>query len=138
MIISAYLSFNGNCDEAFKFYEKCLGAKIVASIPYEGTPAGKDAPADWQKKILHVRLVKGEQVLMGSDAPPGHFQKPQGVSVCISVDKAEEAEKIFKALSEKASEMHMPLQETFWAERFGMFVDRYGIAWMINCEGKKH
>ena len=70
---------------------------------------------------------------MGSDAPPQYFQKPQGFSVSCSVNKPEDAERIFKALSEKGS-VQMPLQQTFWAKKFGMFTDQFGIPWMISCE----
>ena len=84
-------------------------------------------------KILHTRLIVGDNVLMGSDAPPERYEKPQGFFVTLGVDTPAEAERIFKALSEKGT-LHMPLQETFWAVRFGMLVDQFDIPWMINCE----
>lgn len=134
MKINPYLhSFSGQCEEAFKFYEKALGGKIVAMITYSGSPMAKDTPPEWQNKILHARLVVGENTIMGSDAMPDRFEKPQGFSVTINVETAEEAERVFKALSEKAT-VRCPLEETFWAIRFGMLVDRFGIPWMINCE----
>jgi PhnB protein len=77
--------------------------------------------------------VVGEQTLMGSDAPPDRYDEPKGFSINIGVDTAEEAERIFAALSEKAK-VQMPIQETFWAVRFGMLTDQFGIPWMINCE----
>ncbi len=135
MEINPYLLFDGRCEEAFKFYERCLGGNIETMMPHEGTPAAEHAPANWLKKILHARLnVKGG-ILMGSDAPPGHYEKPQGFSVSLSLNDPKEAERIFHDLSEKA-EIHMPLAPTFWAERFGMLTDRFGIPWMINCEKK--
>jgi PhnB protein len=133
MKLNAYLMFSGQCEEAFRFYEKCLGGKIVFQITYSESPMADKTAADWRKKIMHMRLVVGDQVLMGSDAPPDRFQKPQGFSVSIGVDTPAEAERIYKGLSEKG-EICMALQETFWAQRFGMFVDRYGTPWMINCE----
>jgi PhnB protein len=133
MHITPYLFFNGRCAEAFKFYEKCLGAKIVAMITHAETPAVKDTPPDWQQKIIHARLLVGDQMLMGSDAPPDHYQKPQGVSVTVSVDKPEDAERIHAALGD-GGEVSMPIAETFWARRFGMVNDKFGISWMINCE----
>jgi PhnB protein len=90
-------------------------------------------PSEWRNKILHARLVIGDQVLMGSDAPPEHYQKPQGFSVSIGLKDTAEAERIFHALAEKGT-VQMPIQETFWAARFGMLVDQFGTPWMINCE----
>ena len=135
MHLNAYLMFKGQCEEAFAFYEKCLGGKIAFKMTYGETPAAKQTAPDWQKKIIHERLVVGDQVLMGSDAPPDRFEKPQGFSVSIGVDTPAEAERIYKALSENG-EIHMAIQETFWAQRFAMFVDKFGAPWMINCEKK--
>ena len=133
MQLSPYLFFNGQCEEAFKFYEKCLGGKIDAMMPHEGTPAADHVPAEWRTKILHARMVIGDQVLMASDAPPNQFHPPQGFSVSIQVTDPAEAERIFRALTENGTAT-MPMAETFWAARFGMLVDRFGIPWMINCD----
>jgi PhnB protein len=135
MQLNAYLMFKGQCEEAFSFYEKCLGGKIAFKMTYGESPAAKQAAPDWQKKIVHERLEVSGQVLMGSDAPPDRFQKPQGFSVSIGVDTPAEAERIYKALSE-SGEIWMTIQETFWAQRFAMFVDKFGTPWMINCEKK--
>ena len=133
MKLNSYLFFNGQCEAAFKFYEKCLGSKIEAMLTHEGTPAEQDVPSEWRKKILHARLTVGDQALMGSDAPPERYDKPQGFSVSLNVDKPAEAERIFRALSENGK-VQMPLEQTFWAVRFGMCVDRFGTPWMVNCE----
>jgi PhnB protein len=133
MQMNNYLFFNGNCEVAFKFYAKCLGGKIDAMMTHEGTPAAGGVPADWAKKILHARLAVGDAVLMASDAPPEHYSKPQGFSININVIDAAEAERLFKALSEGGN-VTMPIAETFWAVRFGMFTDKFGIPWMVNCE----
>jgi len=133
MQLNPYLTFNGQCEAAFKFYEKCLGGKIEAMLTHEGTPAEQQVPPEWRKKILHARLTVGDQVLMASDAPPDRYEKPQGFSVSLNIDNAGEAERIFRALSENGS-VQMPLQQTFWAVRFGMLVDRFGTPWMVNCE----
>lgn len=132
MQLNPYLFFDGNCEEAFKFYESALGAKIESILLHEGTPAAKDVPANWQKKVLHACLNVDGQILMASDAPPGRFEKPQGFSISISIKEPKEAEKIFHALEENAT-VHMPIGKTFWAERFGMLTDRFGVPWMINC-----
>jgi PhnB protein len=136
MRLNPYLVFNGQCEEAFKFYEKCLGGKIVAMITHAGTPAEAYVPPEWQKKIMHARMSVGEDVLMGSDAPPkgeGAYQPPSGMSVSLQIQDLAEAERVFKALSDKGT-VRMPFAETFWAKGFGMFVDRFGIPWMINCQ----
>jgi PhnB protein len=134
MQINPYLFFNGNCEDAFKFYARVLGGKIEAMLPHEGSPAEGHVPAEWRKKIMHARLNVGGEVLMASDAPPGRSEGAmKGFSVSLNVDKAAEAERIFKALSEKGT-VRMPLEKTFWAARFGMLVDQFGTPWMINCE----
>ena len=81
-------------------------------------------------------MTFGDQVLMASDAPPEHHRPMQGFSVSLSVEEPAEADRIFDAFSE-AGEITMPIQETFWAHRFGMLVDRFGTPWMINCEKKQ-
>jgi len=128
-----YLNFNGQCDAAFKFYEKCLVGKIAFKMTYGESPMAKETPPERHNRILHARLIVGNAVIMGSDTPPECYQKPQGFSVSINVEKPEEAERVFTALSEKGS-VGMPITETFWALRFGMLVDQFGIPWMINCE----
>jgi PhnB protein len=137
MQLSAYLFFNGNCEAAFKFYEQCLGGKIEAMTTYEGTPNAQHVPAEWRKKIMHTRLTVDGQALMGSDAPPnapgGGYEKPKGFSVSLQTKDTAEAERVFRALAE-SGQVQMPIQETFWAARFGMCVDRFGIPWMVNCE----
>ena len=133
MQLNPYLLFNGDCEAAFKFYEKCLGGKIEAMMTNAGTPAEAHVPAEWRDKILHARLVVGDQVLMASDAPPDQYSQPKGISVSIQLKDKAEAERIFNELAENGT-MQMPFQETFWSPGFGMCTDRFGIPWMINCE----
>ena len=133
MELNPYLLFNGQCEAAFKFYEKVLRGKIVAMMPHEGTPAASHVPPEWLKKIIHARLVVGDKVLMGSDAPPDRYQETKGFSISVGVDTPAEAERIFHALSENGK-VHMPMEKTFFAERFGMLADQFGIPWMIICE----
>ena len=90
-------------------------------------------PPEWRNKIMYARLAVGDTILMGSDAPPDRYQQMQGFSVTLNVNEAHEAERVFSALSEKGT-VQMPIQETFWAVRFGMLVDQFGTPWMINCE----
>jgi PhnB protein len=132
MKLNPYLHFNGDCEQAFKFYEKCLGGKLTM-MAHRGSQAEAQCPPDWLDKILHARLVVGNETLMGSDAPPQYQLKPQGFCVSIGVNDPAEAERIYSALSENGT-IRMPLQETFWARRFGMFIDQFGTPWMVNCE----
>ena len=133
MQFNAYLIFNGQCEEAFQFYEQAFGGKIEALIPHAGSPAESSVPAEWAAKIMHGRLRVGDSTLMGSDAPPGRYQAPQGVFVNVGVKDPAEADRLFQALSENGSVI-MPVQKTFWATRFAMLVDRFGTPWMLNCE----
>ena len=133
MQLNPYLMFDGKCEAAFKFYEQALGGQIVAMMPHEGSPMESQVSAEWRKKIMHARMTVGDKVLMGSDAPPGHHQPMQGFSVTLSIDDPAEADRVFQALSPGAT-VQMPIQETFWAKRFGMLVDQFGTPWMINCE----
>src|ERR1035441_7123037 len=107
MYINAYLLFNGQCEEAFKFYEQCLGGKIEAMLPHTGTPAAEQVPPEWRDKILHARLVVGDQALMASDCPPDRYQEPKGFSVSLQLKDPAEAERIFHALAENCN-VHIP------------------------------
>jgi PhnB protein len=130
--LNPYLHFIGECEAAFKFYEKALGAKIESMFTFKETPAAEQVPPEWRSKIMHARLDVSGQGLMGSDVPPDRYQKPDGFSVSLGIKEVADAERIFHALEENAT-VTMPLQQTFWAARFGMLVDQFGIPWMINC-----
>jgi PhnB protein len=133
MKVNPYLLFNGDCEAAFKLYERVLGGKITLISRFEESPMAGQTPAEWGKKILHISMELKGQMLMGSDCPPGNYEKPQGFSVSINVTDPSEADYLFAALSE-GGQVKMPIQKTFWAERFGMLEDRFGIPWMVNCE----
>jgi PhnB protein len=133
MQLNPYLSFDGQCEAAFKFYEQCLGGKIVAMMTYGGSPMEGQTPPEWRDKIMHARLIIGDEVLMGSDAPPERYERAKGISVTLGIENPADAERIFHALAQNGT-VQMPIQETFWAARFGMLVDRFDIPWMINCE----
>ena len=133
MNVTPYLLFNGNCAEAFKFYEQALGGKIEMISTFAGTPAAEHAPPEWQDKVMHASMSVGDTRLMCSDAPPGQYSQPQGLSVAIGLNDAAKGEQIFNALAENGT-VQMPYQATFWAAGFGMCVDRFGIPWMVNVE----
>ena len=136
MLCNPYLVFNDNCEQAFKFYEKVLGGKIIAMTTFGETPGGEQQEPGFRDKIMHARMEFGGNTLMASDSPASYFEPTKGMSVALNVDSPEDAERIFEAFSEGA-EIKMPLQETFWAVRFGMLTDRFGTPWMINCEKKQ-
>ena len=133
MNLNTYIFFTGQCKEAFEHYAKVLGGKIEMMMPHTGSPAEQHVPADWRDKILHARLLIGENVLMASDAPPGHQSNTTGFAVNISLKDPIEGERIFKALADSGTVI-MPYGETFWAVRYGMLTDRFGITWMVNVE----
>jgi len=132
MDLTPYLNFNGQCEEAFKFYESCFGGKIVAMVSFEAAGSASHVPEGWAGKIMHAQMTVGHQVLMGSDAPTGRYEKPQGFSMSAHAETPADAERVFQALAEKGN-VTMPLQQTAWAARFGMLTDRFGIPWMVNC-----
>ncbi len=133
MQINIHLPFQGNCEEAFKLYEQTLGGKITFMGHYKEMPDQSMTPPGWEDKIMHASIQIGGVTLMGADAPPNHFQKAAGMDVSVNVKDPAEAERVFATLSE-GGQVRMPLEETFWAKKFGMCTDRFGIPWMINCE----
>lgn len=132
MTISPYLFFKGNCAEAMKFYEQATGGKIDMMMPHAGTPMENEVPADWKNKVMHASMKLGDTWLMASDAPPDFQSEFGGFSVAVEVKTPEEAERMYKALSE-GGRITMPMEETFWAYRFGMFVDKFGVPWIIGA-----
>jgi PhnB protein len=132
MQISPHLTFNGKCEEAFKFYQQCLGGNIQTMMTWGESPMADQVPSEWRDRIIHATLIVGDSALGGGDSPPDRYEAPRGITVAIQIDDVADAERIFGALSERGS-VTMPLQQTFWALRFGMVVDRFGIPWMVNC-----
>ena len=135
MQMTPYLSFNGQCEEALGFYERSLGAKVGAVFRYEGTPLAQQVPSDWKNKVMHASITVGEQLLMAGDVAPDQYEVPKGFSLSLQMADTREAERIYEDLAE-GGRIVMPLAETFWAARFGMVVDRFGIPWLINCEAE--
>jgi PhnB protein len=130
MKLHTYLNYGGNCEEAFRFYEKNLDGKITMMMRYADQPDPQNAPPGTEKFILYANMTIGETQLMGSDVPPERFQPMRSVYLSLAVDSSEEAERIFKLLNE-GGEVFMPMAETFFAFRFGMLRDRFGTSWMI-------
>lgn len=132
MQVNPYLFYNGNCEAAFKYYEKVLGAKIEAMMTHEGAPAEMKVSPERMKKIMHAKLTIDGEVLMAGDAPPDYFKQPQGFAVSLQVEDPVNAERRFKALAEGGT-ITMAFAPTFFSKGFGMCIDQFGMPWMVNC-----
>jgi len=106
-----YLSFNGQCEAAFRFYEQRLGATRGGMFPYANSPMAGDVPREWEAKIMHGSITLGGLTIAGADPPPGQYERPKGFRISIE----------------------MPIQQTFWSVRFGVLTDQFGIPWTISC-----
>ena len=142
-VIHPYLSFNGNCEAAFTFYQSVFGGKLEL-YRFKDTPppaAGGYPVAENEKdRVMHVTLPIGEHgALMGCDTSDssGHIAKfGDNIGLSICADSPEEAKRIFNALSQ-GGQITMPIEKTFWADLFGMCIDQFGISWMVNYEAGK-
>ena len=132
MQTSTHLHFNGNCREAFDFYARTFGGKIVFSMTYGESPGAEKTSPESRNKIIHARIDFGGQFLLGCDTPAERYRTPEGFNVMAAVEQPAEAERIFATLAD-GGQVTMPVQETFWAHRFGMVTDRFGTPWMVNC-----
>ena len=131
VLANPYLTFDGRCREAFEFYAKLLGGEIEGIMTHGESPSAGEVPAPWRSKVMHAQLNLRDSVLMGSDATPERYERPTGFAIAVHVDSAADAKRVFDALAE-GGRVDMPLQETFWAKRFGMVTDRFNIPWMVN------
>lgn len=128
-----YLNFDGNCRDAMQFYERCFGGELFLMKFSEG---GGNIPPDTGERIMHARLTSGHAQLMASDTMPGHglpFRQGNNFWIMVPCESTDEVDRLFAALGVKG-QVTMPLQSTFWAARFGMLTDQYGINWMLNFE----
>jgi PhnB protein len=133
MQMNPYLSFKGDCEAAFAFYAQHLGGIPGATFRYEGSPMAGEVPPAWSDKVMHGSVTIAGQVLMGGDVAPDRYEAPKGFTLSLQMRDASEAERIFSALA-GGGQILVPLARTFWAERFGMVIDRFGVPWTINCE----
>ena len=131
--LTAYISFKGDCEDAFRFYEEALGAKPGLIFRYADSPMADVVPEGWDTKIMHGSVTIGAYRLEGADVPPERYTEPKGFSLSLNVSTCEEAERVFEELANEGRIVY-PIEKTFWSERFGMVIDRFGIPWMINCE----
>lgn len=141
MRIDAYLTFEDQTEAAFTFYQKCLGGKLdmmrFADMPGEGgCPGGEPLPESAKNRIMHASLALEDQLLMASDSFPDQpYEGIKGCMVALSYEDNAEAERVYGALLEGGKAI-MPMEEAFWAERFGMLVDRFGVTWGVNGKSK--
>jgi PhnB protein len=133
--LNPYLNFNGECAAALKFYEEALGGEVVFSMTWGEMPDAEQFPAETHKLIMHATLNVGDNQLMCADSPPDQYKKPTGMNVSIHVKDVAEGKQLFNKLAQ-SGEVQMPFQKTFWSPGFGMCVDRFGIPWMVNCDGE--
>jgi PhnB protein len=133
MKLHTYLNYGGNCEQAFRFYEKHLGGNVTMMMTHGQQPNAKDVTPDQKNAILYARMSIGETDLMGSDVPSERFQPMRSVYLSLSLRSIDEAERIVALLSD-GGEIFMPMQETFFAFRFAMLRDRFGTSWMIINE----
>lgn len=130
MKLNTYLNYGGNCAKAFHFYEEHLGGKIVFMMTFAQMPDPKQIPPGMENGVLHVCMSLGETQVMASDVQPERFQPMRSAYLSLGVDSDEEAERVYKLLTD-GGEIFMPIQETFFATRFAMLRDRFGTSWMV-------
>ena len=130
--VKPYIGFTGNCEEAFNFYKDAMNAQIQGMLKYsESLMAGQGN----DDNIMHATLKIGDTIIMAADSMSDKHPVTVGnnIAMALGLDDPEDAERIFANMS-KGGQVTMPLQETFWAKRFGMLTDKFGINWMFNCE----
>jgi len=139
--VNVYLLFDGNCEEAFTFYKSVFNTGFSMLSRFNEVPSTEGQPSVPEQdaeKILHVSLPIGDSVLMGSDGGSNwsqYHKQGNNFSVSVNVEKREEVDRLFNALSENG-QIDMPVQDTFWGEYFGMLTDKFGIKWMIGSRQK--
>ena len=134
MTLTTYVNFAGQCAEAFRFYEQHLGGKITAMMTHADSPQPSQLGPEWKDAVLHARIAVGGTQLMGADIP--NAQPMRSAYLSLGMDSDAEAERVYAALSE-GGRVLMPMQQTFFASRFGQVQDRFGINWMILHERRE-
>jgi len=135
--VQPYLFFGGRCEEAIDFYRKALGAELVMLARFKEAPERQPGlPECFDEKVMHATLRIGETMVMASDGRCEGQANFEGFSLSITLPEEAEAERIFTALSQDGGLVTMPLEKTFWAPKFGMLQDRFGVGWMVSVMHK--
>ena len=130
MQLHTYLNYGGNCEEAFRFYEQHLGGRITFLMRHGEQPSPANVPPEWNGKVLHARMNLGGTELLGADIPTERFQPIRSAYLSLTVDSVGEAERVYALLSD-GGQIFMPMEETFFANRFAMLRDKFGTSWML-------
>ena len=130
MQLHTYLNYGGNCEQAFKFYEKHLGGTITMLMRHGEQPDASKVPEEWKNAVLHARMDLGGTELLGADIPPDRFQPIRSAYLSLTLDSDAEADRVFALLAD-GGQVFMPMQDTFFASRFAMLRDRFGTSWML-------
>jgi PhnB protein len=132
-----YLTFKGNCREAMTLYAETLGGAVLGVFTNADAPSPEERMPGGDHLVMNMAIRLGNATVMASDAPEEWYSKPQGFSVSLTPASAEEFDRIYGILAKDAERIMMAPGETFWADRFAMFTDRFGTPWMLNLEGSK-
>jgi len=135
-LVQPYLFFDGRCDEALAFYEKALGAKVEMLTRFKDNPEPSANPPGGADKVMHCAMRIGDTQVMASDGNCAGKPSFQGFSLSLAVPDAATAERLFAALAD-GGKVQMPMAKTFFAERFGMVGDRFGVSWMVIAGQKE-
>ena len=130
MQLTTYLNFGGTCEEAFQFYGQHLGGKVTFLTRQGETPGGSKAKPEWRDKVLHAQMTLGGTTLLGADVDPERYQPMRSAYLTLTLQSSAEAERVYGVLSD-GGEVFMPIAESFFAHRFAMLRDRFGINWML-------
>lgn len=132
MEVNAYVTFDGNCREAFTRYAEIFGGEIAYIQTFGDSPEDFGVPKEMHDRIMHSSITIGDGILMGSDDPTGNHKPPSGIHLSVNLDDVSEARRIFDLLAEGGN-VTMPFDKTFWADGFGMVTDRFDVPWLVNC-----
>ena len=133
--VQPYLFFNGRCEEALNFYRDAIGADTQIVMRFKDAPPQQGAMPHSGDKVMHATITVGDTMLMASDGQCADASKFEGFSLAINVPDETEADRVFNGLA-KGGQVHMPLAPTFWAPKFGMVADKFGIGWMVSVQHK--
>jgi len=133
MRLTTHLTFAGDCEAAFSFYQRELGGTDLALFRYGDAPGTEPPSPDWRDKIVHASLTLGGALLAGADVRAQDYHAPRGFYLLLGIRELAKAERVFHLLSE-GGVVHLPLQKTFWSPCFGVVVDRFGIPWEVSAE----